>query len=153
MPGTYTQVYIQIVFAVKGRANLINDKIKKDVHCYITGIINGKKQKPIIVNGMPDHVHIFVELKPSMSISDLVRDIKCNSSKFINEQQLTKNKFEWQNGYGAFSYSKSQIDRVYKYIQNQEAHHYKKTFKEEYIEFLNAFEIEFDEKYLFEFYD
>jgi len=153
MAGTFTQLYIQYVFAVKGRANLLQKPWRDDVFKYMAGIIKGKNQKSIIVNGVADHVHIFVGLKPSMCISDLVRDIKNNSSNFINEQKFLKGKFEWQEGYGAFSYAQSQIDNVYKYIANQEEHHKKKTFKEEYIDFLLKYEIEFKEEYLFEFYD
>jgi len=153
MAGTFTQLYIQYVFAVKGRANLLQKPWRDEVFKYMAGIIKGKNQKSIIVNGVADHVHIFVGLKPSMCISDLVRDIKNNSSNFINEQKFLKGKFEWQEGYGAFSYAQSQIDNVYKYIANQEEHHKKKTFKEEYIDFLLKYEIEFKEEYLFEFYD
>lgn len=150
MPGTFSQVYIQVVFAVKGRENLISSQWGDELHKYISGIISGKGQKSIIVNGMPDHIHAFIGLKPSMAISDLVRDVKNNSSKFINERKFVKGKFAWQEGYGAFSYSHSQIDDVYKYILNQQEHHKKKTFKEEYMELLKRFEVEFDEKYLFD---
>ncbi|MCO5232559.1 MAG: IS200/IS605 family transposase [Chitinophagales bacterium] len=150
MPGTFSQIYIQVVFAVKGRENLINNVWKDDLHKYIAGIIKGKEQKSIIVNGMPDHIHAFIGLRPSMSVSDLVRDIKNNSSKWINENRLIKGKFQWQEGYGAFSYSHSQIENVYNYILDQEEHHKQKTFKEEYVEFLRKFEIEHNEKYLFE---
>jgi len=153
MPGTFSQIYIQIVFAVKGRENLISNNWKTDLHKYITGIIKGKGQKPIIVNGVADHIHAFIGLKPVMSISDLARDIKNNSSNFINDQKLVKGKFAWQEGYGAFSYSHSHIQKVYDYILNQEAHHKKKTFKQEYHQFLKKFEVEYDEKYLFEWYD
>ena len=153
MPGTFSQIYIQTVFAVKGRANLINDSFKFELNKYISGIITNKGHKAIIVNGMPDHIHAFIGLKPAMSISDLMRDVKSNSTNFINESKFIKTKFQWQEGFGAFSYSKSHIDKVYKYILNQEAHHRKKSFKEEYIEFLKAFEVEYDEKYLFEWYD
>jgi putative transposase len=153
MPGTFSQIYIQIVFAVKGRENLISNNWKTDLHKYIAGIIKGKGQKSIIVNGMPDHIHAFVGLKPVMSISDLVRDIKNNSSNFINDEKLVKRKFSWQEGYGAFSYSHSHIQKVYDYILNQETHHKKKTFKQEYHQFLKKFEVEYDEKYLFEWYD
>ena len=150
MAGTYSQLYIQIVFAVKGRENLINNLWKDELHKYISGIIKGKNQKSIIVNGMPDHIHAFVGLRPSMSISDLVRDIKNNSSNFINEKKFIKGKFSWQEGFGAFSYSHSDIEKVYQYILNQEQHHKKINFKNEYLELLKKFEIEFDEKYLFE---
>ena len=153
MSGTFSQIYIQVVFAVKGRANLINNNFKTDLHKYIAGIINGKGQKSIIVNGMPDHIHAFIGLKPAMAISDLVRDIKNNSSNFINDHKLVKGKFEWQNGYGAFSYSHSHIKKVYDYILTQEGHHKKKTFQQEYIDFLTAFKIAYNEKYLFEWYE
>ena len=153
MSGTFSQVYVQIVFAVKGRENLIAKSWKDDLHKYIAGIIKGKEQKPIIVNGMPDHIHAFIGLKPSMSISDLVRDVKNNSSNFINQHKFVKDKFSWQEGYGVFSYSHSQISSVYDYILNQEEHHKKRTFKEEYMELLKKFEIEFNEKYLFEWID
>ena len=150
MPGTFSQIYIQVVFAVKGRENLIAESWKDELHKYIAGIIKGKEQKSIIVNGMPDHIHSFIGLRPSMAISDLVRDIKNNSSNFINDKKLVKGKFSWQEGYGAFSYSHSHIQNVYNYILNQEEHHKKRTFKEEYLGLLKKFEIEFSEKYLFE---
>jgi putative transposase len=153
MPGTFSQLYIQIVFAVQGRQNLISKVHKEELNRYISGIITGKGCKSIIVNGMPDHIHAFVGLKPALSISDLVRDIKNNSSNFINEKKWVKGKFSWQEGYGAFSYSKSHIEKVYSYILNQEEHHKEKTFKEEYLELLKKFEIEYDEKYLFEWYE
>ena len=150
MAGTFSQLYIQIVFAVKGRSNLINKNWKEDLNKYIAGIIKGKGQKPIIVNGMPDHIHAFVGLKPAMTISDLVRDIKNNSTNFINDKKLVMGKFSWQEGYGVFSYSHSHIEKVFNYVKNQEKHHHRKTFKEEYIELLEKFEIEYNEKYLFE---
>jgi len=150
MPGTFSQIYIQIVFAVKGRANLISPTWKEELHKYIAGIIKGKNQKPIIVNGMPDHIHAFIGLKPSMAISDIVRDIKNNSTNFINDNKFVRGKFLWQEGYGAFSYSHSHIDNVYNYILNQETHHKKKTFREEYLEFLEKFKVDYNEKYLFD---
>ncbi|MEO6455507.1 MAG: IS200/IS605 family transposase [Ginsengibacter sp.] len=153
MPGTFSQIYIQVVFAVKGRENLISYNWKTELHKYIAGIIKGKGHKSIIVNGMPDHIHAFVGLKPVMSISDLVRDMKNNSSNFVNDHKLVRGKFSWQEGYGAFSYSHSQIQRVYDYILNQEKHHKNKTFKKEYLEFLRKFEVVYNEKYLFEWYD
>ncbi len=149
MAGTYSQIYIQIVFAVKGRENLISKKWKEELNKYIAGIIKGKGQKPIIVNGMPDHIHTFVGLRPAMAIADLARDIKNNSSNFINGNKWIKGKFAWQEGYGAFSYSHSQIERVFNYIKNQEEHHRKKSFRDEYIELLKKFEVEYNEKYLF----
>jgi REP element-mobilizing transposase RayT len=148
MPGTFSQLYIHVVFAVKGRENLIRKVWKDELHKYIAGIIIGKEQKAIIVNGMPDHIHAFIGVRPVMAISDLVRDIKNNSSNFINEKQFVKGKFSWREGYGAFSYSQSHS--VYNYIQNQEEHHRKKTFREEYIQLLQKFQIIFDEKYLFD---
>ncbi|MEO6404334.1 MAG: IS200/IS605 family transposase [Ferruginibacter sp.] len=153
MPGTFSQIYIQVVFAVKGRENLIAHNWKVELHKYIAGIIKGKDQKPIIVNGMPDHIHAFIGLRPAMAISDLVRDIKNNSANFINHHKLVNGKFAWQEGYGAFSYSQSHIGNVYDYILNQEKHHKKLTFKEEYLGFLRKFEIEFADKYLFEWYN
>ena len=153
MPGTFYQVYIQVVFAVKGRENLISNSWKTELNKYIAGIIKGKGHKSIIVNGMHDHIHAFVGLKPVMSISDLVRDMKNNSSNFVNDRKFVKGKFSWQDGYGVFSYSHSHIQNVYNYILNQENHHKKKTFKAEYLQFLKKFEVEYDEKYLFEWYD
>ena len=153
MAGTFSQIYIQYVFAVKGRENLLQKPWKDEVFKYIAGIIKEKNQKAIIVNGVTDHVHVFVGLKPSMNISDLVRDIKNNSSKFINEQKFLKGKFSWQEGYGAFSYAHSQIESVYQYILKQEEQHMKKTFKEEYLDFLQKFKIDYSEKYLFEWLD
>jgi putative transposase len=151
MAGTFSQLYIQVVFAVKGRDNLIGKSFQEELNKYIAGIIREKEQKPIIVNGMPNHIHAFIGLKPSMRISDLVRDIKNNSSKFINERGFVRGRFSWQEGYGVFSYSHSHIDKVYNYILNQEAHHKKKTFKEEYLELLKKYEIDFKEEYVFEF--
>ena len=150
MAGTYSQLYVQVVLGVKGRENLFGAAWKDDLYKYIAGIIKGKEQKAIIVNGMPDHLHVFIGLKPSIAISDLVRDIKNNSSNFINESKFVNGKFSWQQGYGAFSYSQSHIKDVYDYILNQEKHHKNKTFKEEYLDFLNKFEVEYDEKYLFD---
>ena len=149
MAGTYSQIYIQIIFAVAERENILQSTWRDNVFKYISGIIKEKNQKPIIVNGVSDHVHAFIGLKPSMKISDLVRDIKNNSTNFINNNNLVPGKFYWQEGYGAFSYGRSQIDDVYKYILNQEQHHKKRSFKEEYMEFLKKFEIPFEEKYLF----
>ncbi|GIV46193.1 MAG: hypothetical protein KatS3mg036_1011 [Ignavibacterium sp.] len=150
MPGTYSQIYIHIVFAVKGRENLLNKNLREEIFRYISGIIKQKGHKPIIVNGYFDHVHCFVGLKPSVAISDLVRDIKNNSSKFINEKKYFRGKFHWQEGYGVFSYSHSQIKKVYDYILRQEEHHRKKSFKEEYLELLNKFEIDYKPEFLFQ---
>ena len=149
MAGTFYQIYIQFVFAVHGRESLLHKTWRDEVFKYMSGIIKGKNQKSIIVNGVSDHVHVLVGLRPSVRICDLVRDIKNNSSRFINEKKFLPGKFEWQDGYGAFSYSRSQIDNVYKYIETQEAHHRKRTFKEEYLDLLKKFEVEYNEKYLF----
>jgi putative transposase len=138
------------VFAVKGRENIIQKEWKDDVYKYMAGIMRSKDQKSIIVNGMPDHVHVFVGLRPSLAISDLVRDIKNNSSNFINSRKFTGRKFSWQEGYGAFSYAHSQVESVYNYILKQEEHHRKKTFKEEYHDFLSKFEVPHNERYLFD---
>jgi len=150
MPNTYSQIYIQIVFAVKHRESLIHESIREQVEKYITGIITNKNQKLIAIYCNPDHIHILVGLKPSISISDLVRDIKVGSSNYIRDNKLVRGKFNWQDGFGAFSYSRSNLDNVVKYILNQADHHKQKTFKEEYIDFLEKFEIEYDNKYLFE---
>jgi REP element-mobilizing transposase RayT len=150
MANTYSQLYIQIVFAVKGRQNLISNNKKDEIYKYIAGIIANQKQKLIAINGMPDHIHILVGIKPDISLSDLVRDIKANSSKFINEQKWINGKFEWQTGFGAFSYGHSQLNNVIKYIENQEEHHKTKTFREEYIAFLNLFNVDFKNEYVFD---
>lgn len=148
MAGTYTQLYIQIVFAVKGRENLLASNWRQDLFRYISGIITNKGQKSIIVNGVADHVHILVGLRPTIALSDLVRDIKNNSSKYINEKGWVNGKFQWQSGYGAFSYSHKQVSRVYQYILNQEEHHSSKTFREEYEGLLQDFNIDYQEKYI-----
>lgn len=153
MAGTFSQLYVQLVFAVKGRQNLIALSWKEELYKYISGIIKAKGQKPIIINGMPDHIHVFVGLRPAMAIADLVREIKNNSSNFINEKKFVKGKFSWQEGYGAFSYGHSQMEVVYKYILNQEKHHQRKTFRQEYMEFMEKFAVPYEEKYLFEWYD
>jgi putative transposase len=153
MPGTFSQIYIQIVFAVQGRQNFIEPVFEEDLHKYISGIISAKEQKSLAVNGMPDHVHVLVGLRPSMRISDLARDIKNNSSNFINDHHWLRNKFSWQEGYGAFSYSQSQFGNVIDYIKNQKQHHQKQTFRQEYLSFLKKFDIPFEDKYLFEFFE
>lgn len=153
MANTFSQIYIQIVIGVKRRQNMLLKPWREDVFKYMAGIITQKGQKSIIVNGVSDHVHIFVGIKPSICISELVRDIKNNTTKFINDNGFLSVPFEWQVGFGAFSYSHSHIDRVYKYILNQEKHHQRKSFKEEYLALLKKFEIEYEEKYLFEWFD
>lgn len=148
--STFSQIYIQVVFAVKGRQSLISQKWEEELYKYITGIISNKGQKLIAINGMPSHIHFLIGMKPSCCLSDLVREIKKSTNGFINEQKFSNVKFEWQEGYGAFSYSHSALDNVIAYIQNQKEHHKKKSFREEYIDFLTKFEIEYKEEYLFE---
>ena len=150
MAGTFAQIYIHIVIVVKKRDNLIPNANREELFEYMAGIIQNKGQKPIIVNGTGNHVHIFLGLKPDMKISDLARDIKNNSTNFINKMKWINRKFSWQSGYGAFSYGESQVEAVFNYIKNQENHHKKKTFKEEYLEFLKKFNVEYNEKYLFD---
>ncbi|MCC9062331.1 IS200/IS605 family transposase [Flavobacterium piscisymbiosum] len=150
MSNTYHQVYIQAVFAVKYREAIITSDCKSKILSVIGKLINETGCKTLIVNGTEDHVHCLLSLKPTISISELMKIVKGKSSKFINDRQLTKHKFEWQEGYGAFSYSKSHIDAVYKYIANQEEHHKRENFKDEYISLLNKFNVKFDEKYIFE---
>ena len=150
MANTYSQVYLQFVFAVKGRQSLINPKNNAELQKYITGIVQNRRQKMLAINNVPDHLHMLVGFGTTISISDFMEEVKSISSKFINEKGWTQGKFEWQRGYGVFSYSRSQIDNVIHYIQNQQEHHKRKSFKEEYLEFLRKFEIEFDERYLFE---
>jgi len=150
MAGTYSQIYVQVVIVVKGRENVLRKEFRDELFKYITGIIAAKGQKAIIVNGVFDHVHCFIGLQPSIALSDLVRDIKNNSSRFINEKRWMRGKFQWQTGYGAFSYSHSQIGRVYNYILNQEKHHASKSFREEYVEILSNYEVDYKPEYLFE---
>jgi putative transposase len=150
MSSTYSQIYIQVVMAVKGRNSLISQSWEEELHKYLTGIITNKGQKLISINGMPDHIHILIGMKPACCLSDLIREVKKASNAFVKEKGFTKYKFEWQDGYGAFSYSHSALDNVIAYIQNQKEHHKKKTFKQEYIGFLKKFQIGYDEKYLFE---
>ncbi|TAG18266.1 MAG: IS200/IS605 family transposase [Cytophagia bacterium] len=148
--STYSQIYIQIVFAVKHRHALIDFSWDERLYQFITGVVQNKEQKMIAINGMPDHIHIFIGMKPSCCLSDLVREIKKSSNHFINENHLSASKFEWQNGFGAFSYSHSHIDNVAKYVLNQKQHHQKRTFKEEYIGFLERFEVPHDDRYIFD---
>lgn len=150
MSSTFSQIYIQIVFAVKGRESLIQLSWEEELYKYISGIIRNKEQKLIAINGMPDHIHILIGMKPTCSLSDLVREIKKSSNEFIKEKTFVKGKFNWQEGYGAFSYSHSSLDNVIAYINNQKAHHIKKSFKAEYLELLHKFEIEYKPEYLYE---
>ena len=153
MAGTFSQIYIQIVFAVRGRENLIHSEWEEELYKYITGIVRNKEQKLIAINGMPDHIHILVGMRPNCCLSDLVREIKKSSNQFINEKNLSNFKFQWQEGYGAFSYSHSSLDKVIEYINNQKEHHKKQSFKEEYKTFLNKFQIEFKHESLFAWYE
>ena len=152
-PGVFTQLYVMLVFSPKYRESLLRKEIRAEVFSYISGIITNRKHKSIIINGVSDHIHILFGLNPNDKISDLVGCIKRDSSSFINEQKWFKNKFHWQDGYGAFSYGKSQLETIYKYIATQESHHKKSTFRDEYILLLKKFEVEYNEKYLFEFFD
>ena len=149
MPNTYTQIHIQCVFAVKYRASVIESNWKETLHRYITGIVQNHGHKVIAINSMPDHVHLFFGFRPNQSLSDLMRSVKSDSSEWINNEKLTPSGFRWQEGYGAFSYSRSQIKTVSEYIENQEEHHRKRTFLEEYKRFLHQFEVEYDERYIF----
>lgn len=153
MPNTFSQIYIHIVFAVRNRNALINQSWEDKLYKYLTGTVQKSGQKMLRINGIPNHIHFLMGIKPDCRISDLVREIKKSSSSYIKEQKLTKFNFQWQTGYGAFSVSHSQLDKVISYIVNQKEHHKKKTFKEEYIEFLNKYMIEYDKKYLFEWID
>ncbi len=149
MSNTYTQIYIQSIFAVQDRKCLISKTWKDELCKYISGIIKNNKHKPLAINGAADHIHVFAGMKPHQSVSNLLQDIKAYSSSWINNKKLVHGHFNWQTGYGAFSYSHSQIDKVIKYILNQEEHHKRKTFKEEYLALLKIFNIDYNEKYLF----
>ena len=149
MPNTYTQLYIHFVFAVKYRASVIQPEWEEDLHRYITGIIQNNGHKLLVINSVPDHLHLFIGLNPKQSISEIMRLIKGDSSEFVNKKGFTKRKFYWQEGYGAFSNSRSQLDAVIKYILNQKEHHHKKTFREEYIGMLEDYKVDYDEKYIF----
>jgi putative transposase len=150
MSGTFSQIYIQLVFAVKGRESLISSTWEEKLYRYITGIIKQHNQKSIAINGMPDHIHILLGMKPSCCLADLVREIKKSTNQYIKENGLIKNKFRWQDGYGAFSYSHSTLNKVIDYIIDQKEHHKLRTFKEEYFEILKKFEVEHKNEYLFE---
>ena len=151
MANTYSQIYIQTVFAVSGRLSLIQPTFKEDLYKYISGIVRNQGQKLISINGMPDHIHILIGLKPAKALADLVRDIKADSSTYVNDNRWVRGKFSWQEGYGAFSYGHPQLDRIIAYIQNQEKHHSRRSFKSEYLSLLRKFDIAFEDKYVFEF--
>lgn len=149
MSNTYTQLHVQIIFAVKGRQSLIPFSFEEELYKYITGIVQKKNQKMLAINGMPDHIHFFVGLRPDIAISDLVREVKKASNKFINEKLNLGREFAWQDGYGAFSYCRSHVQTVINYIKNQKKHHMNEKFRDEYIAFLKEFEIDFNPDYLF----
>jgi len=153
MANTYSQIYLHIVFTVKHRNNLIQNSWKDELYKYICGIVNSNKQKVYAIGGVSDHIHILLSIKPNIAISDLVREIKTCSSKWINEKQFLKEKFLWQEGFGAFSSSQSKLNTIIAYINNQEEHHNRKKFKDEYVGLLKKFNIEYDERYLFEWLD
>ncbi len=149
MANTYTQIYIQVVFAVSGREGLITRDFKEELYKYITGMVRNKKQKLIAINGMPDHLHMLIGMKPDVALSELVGKVKASSSNFINDHRWVRGRFSWQEGFGAFSYSHSQLSAVARYIENQEAHHAKRSFKQEYLGLLRKFDLAYEEKYLF----
>jgi len=149
MANTYTQIHIQFVFSVKYRDGIILPTFKEELYQYISGIIKNNNHKLLAIGGMPDHLHILIGMRPTQSVSDLMQDIKGSSSKWINEKKFLNVKFEWQDGYGAFSYSKSHVDAVIDYIKNQEQHHAVKTFREEYLDILKKYEVDYDERYIF----
>src|SRR6202142_1073929 len=149
MANTYTQIYIHVVFAVEGRQNLIKPEHNNELQKFITGIVSGQKQKLIAINNMPDHLHLLVGLRPDSTLSDLVRDVKANSSKFVREKRWVAGRFSWQEGFGAFSYSRSQLGAVIRYIANQQKHPARKSFREEYVELLEKFQVNYDQRYIF----
>jgi REP element-mobilizing transposase RayT len=149
MANTYAQIYIHVVFAVHARQNLIRSEHKQELQKYMTGIVTAQSQKLIAINNMPDHFHLLIGLRPTMALSDLVQDIKSGSSAFINKRRWVNGRFEWQEGFGAFSYSHSQLTTVIRYIANQERHHARRTFQQEYLELLKKFNVAHDEKYIF----
>ena len=149
MANTYRQIHLHVIFAVQNRNALIQDSWEEKLYKYITGIVQQYGHKMLQINGMPDHVHLLIGMRPTQSLSDLMKQVKGSSTEWINENKWTRHKFSWQAGYGAFSYAKSEVPRVIKYIQNQKEHHRTKTFTEEYMEFLEAFEVDFDERYIF----
>lgn len=149
MPNTYTQIHLQLIFAVQNRESLIEKTWKDELYKYLTGIIQHAGHKMIIVNGMPDHLHVVIGMRPIQSLSELMKHLKGDSSKWINEKRFVKGHFQWQEGYGAFSYSRSQLPVLIRYVENQESHHQTKTFLEEYKEFLDKFEVPYEEQYLF----
>ncbi|MFY8036610.1 MAG: IS200/IS605 family transposase [Cyclobacteriaceae bacterium] len=153
MANTYSQIYIHLVFAVKNRQALIHKEWKSSLEKYITGIVQTQQHKLLAIGGMPDHIHILIGYRMTQLIPDLVENIKTSSNAWVKANKLSKFKFEWQKGYGAFSHSRSQLDSVIKYILNQEQHHKKKSFREEYLEMLKKYDVSFNNDYLFDFFD
>lgn len=153
MHGTFSQIYIQVVFAVKGRESFINSEWEEELFRYITGVISNKSQKLLAINGMPDHLHILIGMRPSCCLSDLVREIKKSSTNFINDKAFLRHKFSWQEGYGAFSYSHSALSNVINYINNQKEHHRKISFRDEYKSFLRKFQVDHNDEFLFDWID
>ena len=151
MANTYTQIFYHVVFAVRNREALITGSLKEELYKYIAGIVNNQKQKLFIINGMPDHVHMLLNCRPDVNLSNTVKEVKEHSSRFINAKKILKGKFYWQEGFGAFTVSKRDVPMILNYIKNQEAHHAKQSFKEEYIRFLKEHEVEYKEEYLFDF--
>ena len=151
MANTFSQIYLQFAFAVKRRESLIVKEYKEELQKYITGLVQNRKAKMLAIHCMPDHTHLFIGFKPTILISDFVKEIKVESNEFINDKKWVKGKFGWQEGYGVFSYSHSHIDAVVKYVLNQEAHHQNRTFRQEYHELLEKFKIPYEERFLFEF--
>lgn len=149
MANTYTQIHLQTVFAVQDRLSLIKNEWKDELYKYITGIIQNNNHKVLQINGMPDHIHILFGLRPTQALSDLMKQVKQDSSKWINNREFVNGKFSWQSGFGAFSYSKSDVPNVIHYIKTQEEHHKIVTFQDEYLRLLKEFKIEFDERYIF----
>jgi len=153
MANTYTQIYIQIVFAIQNREAAIQQSWEHELHKYISGSVHGLGQKMLAINGIENHIHFLIGMKPTCCLSDLIREVKKSSTNFIEKNNFCRYKFQWQNGFGAFSYGHSQLDMIIKYINNQKIHHQHKTFREEYLEFLKLFNIEFNNKYVFEWLD
>ena len=153
MANTYTQIYIHAVFAVSGRQSLIPKEHKIDIYKYITGVIQNKKQKVMAINGMADHIHLLIGLSPDIALSDLMKNLKEASSRLVNDKRWVRGHFSWQRGFAAFSYSRSQVPTVAKYIENQERHHAKRSFRDEYLALLEKFEVEYDPAYVFTFFD
>jgi putative transposase len=150
MADTYTKLFIHTVFTVRGRENLISPRWKEDLYKYISGIVTHNDQKLMIINGMPDHIHLLLGIKPTIALSDLIRDIKANSSRFVNEQKWINGRFEWQHGFGAFTCNPAELEPIINYIKNQEEHHRMKRFREEYVDMLNHNKIEYKNEYLFD---